>query len=124
MADWKTHTSMNTSLYSQAMALNTFKVPPSYIKKQLTIWQERRNHMAEGLEKIGLDFWSPEGAFYVMPKVPNPTKFAEDMFFKHKLICYLGEWFGAPQRVRFSYATTVENIEKGLKIVEKYLATK
>jgi hypothetical protein len=43
------------------------------------------------------------------------------MFYDHQVITYLGEWFGAPDRVRFSYALDVDKIEEGLSRVEKYL---
>ena len=44
-----------------------------------------------------------------------------DMFHDHKVITYLGEWFGAPDRVRFSYALDVDKIEEDLDRVGKYL---
>ena len=47
-----------------------------------------------------------------------------NMFNKHKVITYLGEWFGANNRVRFSYALDTEKIEEGLKRIEKYLNKK
>ena len=119
--DWKTHTSMNTSLISQKMALNTFTVPKSYKMSQLKIWKERRDFISDKLSSLGFDFWSPQGAFYVLPKVDDPRKFVTDMFYKHKVITYLGEWFGSPDRVRFSYATSIDNIEKGFKIIKSYL---
>jgi DNA-binding transcriptional MocR family regulator len=43
------------------------------------------------------------------------------MYHKYKVITYLGEWFGVPGRVRFSYALDVDKIEEGLKRVGKYL---
>jgi hypothetical protein len=30
------------------------------------------------------------------------------------VITYLGEWFGAPNRLRFSYALDIKQIEEGL----------
>ena len=46
------------------------------------------------------------------------------MFHKYKVITYLGEWFGDPERVRFSYALDVDKIEEGLKRVKRYLEEK
>jgi aspartate aminotransferase len=70
---------------------------------------------------MGLDIREPEGAFYVLPKIDNPKQFVLDMYNKHGVITYLGEWFGEPNRVRFSYALDKEKIEKGMNLVEKYL---
>ena len=30
------------------------------------------------------------------------------------MITYLGEWFGAPERLRFSYALDIKEMEEGL----------
>ncbi len=119
----KTHTSMNTNILGQEMALEATKVPRSFIDKQLKIWKQRRDMIYDGLTALGFELWKPEGAFYVLPKVKNPRDFVLTMFNKHKVITYLGEWFGAPNRVRFSYALDVEKIEEGLKRVKKYLAS-
>lgn len=119
--EMKTHTSMNTNILAQEMAFEATKVPRSFIDNQLKVWRERRDMIYEGLVKLGFELWKPEGAFYVLPKVKNPKDFVLTMFKKYKVITYLGEWFGAPNRVRFSYALDVEKIEEGLKRVKKYL---
>ena len=120
--EMKTRTSMNTNILAQAMAYEATKVPRTFVEKQVKIWRQRRDLIYAGLSDLGLDLWKPEGAFYVLPKIKNPRKFVSDMFYRHKVITYLGEWFGAPDRVRFSYALDVEKIEEGLKRVRKYMA--
>lgn len=119
--EMKTHTSMNTSILPQEMALEATKTPRSFIEKQVKIWEERRDFIYKGLIDLGLDLWKPEGAFYVLPKIKNPKKFVWEMFKKHKVITYLGEWFGVDDRVRFSYALDIKQIEEGLSRVKKYL---
>lgn len=120
----KTHTSMNTNILGQEMALAATKVPASFIEDQLEIWRQRRDLIYNGLLKLGLDLWKPEGAFYVMPKVDNPTDFVWDLYNDYKVITYLGEWFGSPDRVRLSYALDAEKIEIGLERIGKYLAAR
>ncbi len=117
----KTHASMNTNIIAQEMAYKATQVPRSFIDKSVKIWEKRRDFIYEGLCDLGLDLWKPEGAFYVFPKIPNPRKFVWDMFKKHKVITYLGEWFGDPERVRLSYALDIEKIEEGLKRIGHYL---
>lgn len=121
IVDLKTHTSMNTNILAQEMAYEATKVPRKFVDDQVKIWKERRDIIYEWLQDLGLELWKPEGAFYVLPKVPEPRKFVWDMFKRYKVITYLGEWFGAPKRVRFSYALDKEKIEAGLKLVGKYL---
>jgi aminotransferase len=103
------------------MAYEATKVPRSYVMEQRKIWEQRRDTIYEGLIKLGLDLWKPEGAFYVFPKIKNPEKTVWDLFKKHKVITYLGEWFGDDERIRLSYALDVDKIEEGLKRIEKYL---
>ncbi|MDP2974535.1 MAG: pyridoxal phosphate-dependent aminotransferase [Candidatus Diapherotrites archaeon] len=117
----KTHTSMNTSIIGQEMAFEATKAPKSYVKKQVQIWKQRRNLIYKGLLDLGLELWKPEGAFYVFPSMPNPRKTVWDLFKKHKVITYLGEWFGDAERIRLSYALDVEKIEEGLQRIGKYL---
>ncbi len=119
--EMKTHTSMNTNILGQEMAFEATKVPQSFIDSQLKIWKTRRNMIYKGMQELGLDLWKPEGAFYVLPKIKQPLRFVTDMFRKHKTITYMGEWFGAPERVRFSYALDLDKIEEGLKRIGNYL---
>jgi len=119
--DIKTHSSMNTNILGQEMAYEATKVPEDYIKNQVAIWRERRDAICDGLERLGLELWRPEGAFYVLPKIKNPRDAVWNLFKKHKVITYLGEWFGAKERIRLSYALNVDKIEEGLNRIEKYL---
>lgn len=119
--EMKTHTSMNTNILGQEMAFEATKIPRSFIEEQVKIWEQRRDMIYKGMVSLGLDLWKPEGAFYVLPKIPNSKKFVWEMFDSHKVITYLGEWFGAPDRVRFSYALDTDKIEEGLKRVGEYL---
>jgi len=122
--EMKTHTSMNTNILGQEIAYEATKTPKSFVDKQVKIWRERRNFIYNGLSDMGLDLWKPEGAFYVLPRIKNPRNFVWDMFKKYKVITYLGEWFGANDRVRFSYALDINRIEEGLNRVKKYLKSK
>jgi len=70
---------------------------------------------------MGLDLWKPEGAFYVLPEVPQPEKFVSKLYTDYKVIVYLGSWFGAPSRVRLSYALDEKEIKEGLNRIEDCL---
>ena len=117
----KTHSSMNTNILGQEMAYEATKVPKEFIKEQIKIWQNRRDLIYNGLQDLGLELWKPEGAFYVLPKIKDPRKAVLSLFHKYKVITYLGEWFGAPDRIRLSYALDVDKIKEGLKRIINYL---
>ena len=122
--EMKSHTSMNTNVLGQEMAYEASKTPKTFINQQIKIWRERRDFIYKGLSDMGLDLWKPEGAFYVLPKIKNPRAFVWDMFKKYKVITYPGKWFGAKDRVRFSYALDINKIKEGLNRVKEYLKSK
>ena len=114
----KTHTSMNTNLVGQDMALKAMGAPKSYIDNQLKIWIKRRELMYNGLVDLGLSLWKPEGAFYVFPKVKKPRELLWNLYQKYKVITYLGEWFGDADRIRLSYALDEKEIKEGLNRID------
>lgn len=121
--DMKTHTSMNTNILGQEMAYVATRAPKEYIQEQVVVWKQRRDLIYSGLKSLGLDLWKPEGAFYVFPKfnAENSNQVVSDLYYKHQMITYDGTWFGAPGRVRFSYALDVNKIEIGLSRLKEYL---
>ena len=84
----------------------------------------RRDFIVKGLRKLGFNLWTPEGAFYVLPKIKNSGRVVSELFYNHKVITYDGAWFGAPGRIRLSYALNVDKIKKGLERIGKYLKGK
>ena len=111
----KTHSSMNTNLVGQDMALRAMSVPRTYIDEQLKIWRRRRNLIYEGLKGLGLELWKPEGAFYVLPAIDKPREIVSNLYTRYGVIIYLGEWFGSPGRIRLSYALDETQIEEGIE---------
>ncbi|NTW21989.1 aminotransferase class I/II-fold pyridoxal phosphate-dependent enzyme [Candidatus Falkowbacteria bacterium] len=124
IVEMKTHTSMNTNILAQEMALAALKSPQSYIDEHLEIWRERRDRIYGGMKDLGLDLWQPEGAFYVFPRFDDPNKVVNELYYEYNIITYDGTWFGAPDRVRFSYALDVDKIDEGLKRLGEYIARK
>ncbi len=120
----KVHTSMNTDVLGQEMALRATKVPRSFINHQTAIWKQRRDYIYGGLRAMGFDLWKPEGAFYVLPKIKNSGRVVEDLYYDHKVIVYDGAWFGAPGRIRLSYALELPKIKEGLSRIAKYIKGK
>ena len=119
----KSHTSMNTSIVSQAMGLAAMQERPTYVAAHVPIWKERRDLIFKRLSDLGLDVWNPEGAFYIMPKLKDSTRAMHDLYHHYHMITYDGVWFGAPDRLRFSYALDTEKIEEGMQRLKKFLET-
>jgi aspartate/methionine/tyrosine aminotransferase len=77
--------------------------------------------MYQGLADLGLELFKPEGAFYLLPKFKESGRVVHDLYYNYQMITYDGAWFGAPGRVRFSYALDVKKIHEGLKRLEVFL---
>ncbi len=116
--EMKTHTSMNTCLVGQDMALRAMAAPKEYIIKQKNIWKERRDIIYKGFCDLGFELWKPEGAFYILPKCKNAKEFLMTLFYDYRVITYLGDWFGAPGHIRLSYALDKKEIEEGLNRIK------
>jgi aspartate/methionine/tyrosine aminotransferase len=113
---------MNTSIIGQAMAYEATQVPRNIIKKQVNVWESRRDVIYQGMIDLELDLWKPEGAFYVFPKFKNPNKVMHDLYYKYKMITYDGTWFGDATRLRLSYALDEEKIKEGLRRLKTFLS--
>ena len=89
-----------------------------------------RDHIIAGLQAIpGVKCTKPEGAFYAYPNVSAffgksgircGADVAHGLLHKAHVATVAGEGFGTTEHVRFSYATTMENLDKALERMRKY----
>ena len=91
--------------------------------------------MVDGINSIdGVSSEMPNGAFYVMMKISdlfgkefcgckitNADEFATALLEKAKVALVPGTGFEAPEYVRWSYATSLDNIKEGLSRLKKFL---
>jgi aspartate aminotransferase len=99
-------------------------------------FEERRNYIVERINAIpGVSCLKPEGAFYIMMnlkeligkelygvKINNADDFA-NLFLQKGLVATVPcTGFDAPEFVRWSYATSLDNIKEGCDRLEKFLA--
>ena len=130
------HCTGSPSAISQQASLMALTASQETVEKMREAFEERRNYMVERMNKIpGVSCIKPEGAFYVMMNIEklfgkelfgHVIKDADDfghLFLKHgKVAVVPGTGFGAPGFIRWSYATSMENIKAGLDRLEKFLA--
>ncbi|GAB7013621.1 pyridoxal phosphate-dependent aminotransferase [Halolamina salina] len=92
--------------------------PQGVVDEMVDSFEERRDLIVEGLTDIGLDVPTPEGAFYVMPEVPEGFV---DECVARGVVIVPGEAFGAAGEgyARISYATSTEELEEALEIMEE-----
>ena len=90
-------------------------------------FRRRRSVIVEGLNRIpGFHCPLPRGAFYVFPNIAGTKRtsraLAEPLLTEAGVACLSGTAFGAWGEgfLRFSYANSVENIQKALERVEAW----
>lgn len=136
MANYVSHSTGSPVAICQKAAVEALTSPQDQVETMRQAFEERRNYIVERMNSIpGVSCIKPEGAFYVMMnleqligktthgvKITNDDVFA-DALLKYGLVAVVpGSGFGAPNFVRWSYATSMENIKEGLTRLEKFLA--
>jgi aspartate aminotransferase len=120
------------SLKAATEALNGDKKCLETMRKE---FEKRRNYIVDRLNKIeGITCLKPEGAFYVFPNISNllnktyngklintDIELVDYLLDEAKIAVVPGSAFGAKGFIRFSYATSMENIVEGLNRLEAAL---
>jgi len=89
----------------------------------------RRNYIVSGFNQLGLDTFTPQGAFYVFPCIKSTglssDEFCEKLLENQKVACVPGNAFGAAGEgfIRVSYAYSIDHIKEALKRIEAFLKT-
>ena len=129
--DLQSH-SANPASISQKAAVESILGAQDSVKIMISEYERRRKFVVERLNSIkGLTCSSPGGAFYAFPNVTRFLKgsgVADSLEFSRVLLrqsgvaVVPGSAFGQDGHVRISFATSMENLEKGLDRMEKALA--
>ncbi len=136
MSNFLSHSTSAPSSVSQWAAVEALNGPQEGILAMRDEFEKRRNYIVERMNQIeGVSCLNPEGAFYVMMNIEKliGRKFGEieitdsdsfaKAFLEQGLVAVVPcSGFGAPNFVRWSYATSMENIKEGLDRLEKFLA--
>ncbi len=92
--------------------------PQEPVQEMVDAFEQRRDVVLDGLEDAGLTVPKPEGAFYVMPKVPEGWC---EAVLDRGVIVVPGDAFGANGEgyARLSYATGMEELKEALAIIDE-----
>ncbi len=96
--------------------------PQDALEEMVEAFEQRRDVVLDGLADMGLSVPKPEGAFYVMPKVPEGWT---DEVLERGVVVVPGEAFGGHGEgyARISYATDMESLKEALEIMAEATAT-
>jgi aspartate aminotransferase len=110
--------------------------PQDFVAMMVAEFDKRRRYIVKRVNAMdGVSCFMPKGAFYVFPNfsglygrsfkgktIENSTDFADYLLSESKVAIVPGIAFGADDFARLSYATSMENIEKGLDRIEAAIA--
>ena len=128
MAKIQSHSTSNPCSISQKASVEALGGPQHEVARMVAEFQRRRNYCLMRLQSVpGISCFKPQGAFYLFPNVASAyDKECDGMAIRNSygLSYYLlkkarvalipGDAFGADDYIRFSYATSMENLEKGM----------
>ncbi len=135
MANYVSHSTAAPSTLSQWAAVEALTGPQDTVEEMRQAFESRRNYMVARVNTIpGVSCLMPEGAFYIMMNISrligrsvdgkvitDSDSFAELLLEKGLVAVVPGSGFDAPDYVRWSYATSMENIREGMDRLERFL---
>ncbi|MCC7082426.1 MAG: pyridoxal phosphate-dependent aminotransferase [Burkholderiales bacterium] len=124
----------NPNSIAQMAAIAALDGPQGFIAERNAIFQQRRDLVVDGLNRIpGLSCPRPEGAFYVYPscagwigkRTPEGKVLANDgdvaayLLEAAEVAVVQGDAYGISPNFRISYATSVDQLEEGLRRIRR-----
>lgn len=122
----QSHATSNPVSFVQKAVVEAINGDQSFVSNMVAAFKERRDYMMERFAKMpSISCVLPGGAFYVFPNISSTgkssSKVAAELLEKAHVAVVPGVAFGRDENIRLSFATSMENIKKGLDRIEKYL---
>ncbi len=125
----------NPVSFCQKAAIEALTGPQESVLKMVAEFDRRRKYIVERLNALpGITCSLPAGAFYAFPnitglfgrkwkgKVISNSADVTDFFLEEARVAVVaGSGFGDDKYIRFSYATSMKNIEKGMDQIQQAL---
>ena len=121
----QSHSTSNPTSFAQSGAVQALDGPQDHIAEWMTEFSKRRTFAHAQLNAMpGLSCVDAKGAFYLFPNISgtglNSTEFCERLLSEAKVAAVPGVAFGADDYIRISYATSMENLTKGLERLDTF----
>jgi aspartate aminotransferase len=132
MTKLQSHSTSNPTSIAQKGAVEALRGPQDSVQVMLAEYRRRRDFVIERLRAIpGVSCAMPKGAFYAYPNIglilgrggiQNTLQFAEQLLERAHVAVVPGEAFGTSQHVRISYAASMNDLQRGLDRIHKFIA--
>lgn len=127
----QSHSTSNPTSIAQKAGVQAVRGPQESVGTMLAEYKKRRDFVVKRLRDIpGVKANEPRGAFYAYPNiscafnkegVSTSMQFAEQLLQQAKVAVVPGEAFGTSEHIRLSYATSMEELERGLDRLHKFI---
>jgi aspartate aminotransferase len=131
MMKLQSHSTSNPTSIAQKAAFEAMRGPQDSVPEMLAEYRRRRDFVVERLRKIsGVSIATPKGAFYAYPnisvafksgRVKNSLEFSSELLSKAHVAVVPGEAFGTCDHVRISYATSMNELKRGLDRLDTFI---
>lgn len=112
---------------SQYAAVEAFNNGRNDIEEAKAKYQKRRDLLIDAFDRIGLDYSTPDGAFYLFVSIPksyenDDYQFALDLAQQARVGVIPGQIFGVggQGKVRLSYAVSVEQLQEAINRIDQF----
>jgi len=112
---------------SQHAAIEALKNGDEDVRLMTEEYNERRRYVLKRLNDMGLNSFTPRGAFYIFPDIRKFKMTSEEFAYKllqdKKVVVVPGSAFGASGEgfIRISYAYSIENLKNALNRIEEFI---
>jgi len=135
MTNIQSQSTSNVTSITQKASVEALNGPQDFLQTMLSEFDKRRKYMVERLNAMkGVTCKTPVGAFYAFPNVSsyfgkkfngtsvnNSLELSTYLLEQGKVALVPGSAFGDDKYIRLSYATSMENVKKGLDRIEEAL---
>ena len=131
MMKLQSHSTSNPTSIAQKAAFEAMRGPQDSVGAMLAEYRKRRDFVVGRLQQIpGVTIVMPKGAFYAYPnisvafgsgRVKNAMEFSTELLSKAHVAVVPGEAFGTNAHVRISYATSTEELQRGLDRIHQFI---
>ena len=122
------YTIMSAPTTAQDAAIEALKIGEPHVLEMVAEYDRRRKLLVNGLNRLGLSTFEPNGAFYAFPNIRasgmDDETFAEALLREEGVAVVPGNAFGpgGDGFVRACYATSYEKIEEALLRMERFMS--
>jgi aspartate aminotransferase len=131
MMKLQSHSTSNPTSIAQKAAIEALSGSQESVPQMLAEYRRRRDFVIPRLRSIpGVTCQMPAGAFYAYPNVrgafekggmKSPLEFADRLLKEANVAVVPGEAFGTNDHVRISYATSMEELTRGLDRIDQFV---